>query len=166
MKLHTYTRFYSFKTELVTVTLRHNTKGHLKKGDWMSNKKGLNMKKVLLGVQMLAGLMLVVFGLNKFLHFITMAAPTPEMGAYLGALAATDFLFPLIAVIEITAGLAFLVNKYVSLMVLIVIPVMVNAFLAHLFLDPSGIGGAAFILFVLISIIVNHKDRYTEIFKA
>lgn len=124
------------------------------------------MKKVLLGVQVLAGLMLVVFGLNKFLHFIAMAAPAPEMGAYLGALAATGFLFPLIAVIEIVAGVAFLTNKYASLMVLFVTPVIVNAFLAHLFLDPSGIGGSAFIMLVLISIIVNNKDRYAEIFKA
>jgi len=124
------------------------------------------MKKVFLGVQVLAGLMLVVFGLNKFLQFIPMAAPTPEMGAYLGALGATGFLFPLIAVIEIVAGIAFLVNRYVALMVLIVIPVMVNAFLAHLFLDPAGIGGSAFIMLVLISIIVNHKERYAEVFKA
>ena len=124
------------------------------------------MKKVLLGVQVLAGLMLVVFGLNKFFQFIPMAAPAPEMGAYLGALAATGFLFPLIAVIEIVAGVAFLTNKYASLMVLFVTPVMVNAFLAHLFLDPAGIGGSAFIMLVLISIIVNHKDRYAEIFKA
>jgi len=124
------------------------------------------MKKVLLGVQMLTGLMLVVFGANKFLSFIAMAAPTAEMGAYLGALGATGFLFPLIAVIEIVAGLAFLSNKYVSLLVLFVTPVMLNAFLAHLFLDPAGIGGSAFIMLALISIIVNHKDRYSEIFKA
>ncbi|PHR53932.1 MAG: DoxX family protein [Arcobacter sp.] len=124
------------------------------------------MKKVLLGVQVLAGVMLVVFGLNKFLHFITMAAPAPEMGAYLGALGEIGFLFPLIAVIEILSGISFIMNKYVSLMVLFVTPVMVNAFLAHLFLDPAGIAGAAFILIALISIIVNHKERYAEIFKA
>ena len=124
------------------------------------------MKKVFLGIQILSGLMLVVFGANKFLHFIAMAAPAPEMGAYLGALGATGFLFPLIAVIEIVAGLAFVSNKYVSLMVLFITPVMVNAFLAHLFLDPAGIGGSAFIMLALISIIVNHKERYAEVFKV
>ena len=124
------------------------------------------MKKVYLGIQVVSGLMLLVFGLNKFLQFIPMGAPAPEMGVYLGALGATGFLFPLIAVIEIVAGLSFVINKYASLMVLIIMPVMVNAFLAHLFLDPAGIGGSAFILFALISIIVNHKERYAEIFKA
>jgi len=124
------------------------------------------MKKVFLAVQIIAGLMLVVFGLNKFLQFIPMAAPALEMGAYLGALGATGFLFPLIAVIEIVAGIAFVINKYVALMVLFIAPVMLNAFLAHLFLDPAGIGGSAFIMLILISIIINHKERYSEVFKA
>ena len=122
--------------------------------------------KVFLGIQMVAGLMLVVFGSNKFLHFIEMVPGTVEMGAYLGALGAAGFIFPLIAVIQILSGLAFLANKYVALMVLFVTPVMFNAFIAHLFLDPAGIGGSAFILFALISMIVNHKARYAEVFKA
>jgi len=124
------------------------------------------MKKVFLGIQVISGLMLVVFGLNKFLQFIPMAAPAAEMGAYLGALGATGFLFPLVAVIEIVSGIAFLLNKYVALMVLFITPVMVNAFLAHLFLDPAGIAGSAFILAALITVIVNHRARFTEVFKA
>jgi len=124
------------------------------------------MKKVFLGIQIISGLMLVVFGLNKFLQFIPMAAPAAEMGAYLGALGATGFVFPLIAVIEIVVGVAFVTDKYVALMVLFIAPVMVNAFLAHLFLDPSGIGGSAFIMLAIISIIVNHKERYAEVFRV
>jgi len=123
------------------------------------------MQKVFLGIQVVAGLMLVVFGLNKFLDFIPMAAPAPEMGTYMSALFATGFIFPLIAVIEIVSGLAFISNKFASFMVLIMAPVMVNALLAHLFLDPAGIGGAAFISFALIIIIIRNKDRYAEIFK-
>lgn len=123
-------------------------------------------EKVFLGFQILAGLMLIVFGLNKFLQFITMSPPAPAMGEYLGALFKTGFIFPLIAVIEILAGLSFVANKYASLMVIIVMPVMVNAFLAHLFLDPAGIGGSSFILAALLIIIIRHKDRYSEIFKA
>jgi putative oxidoreductase len=122
--------------------------------------------KVMLGIQVLAGVMLVVFGLNKFLHFIPMAQPAPEMGAYLGALAATGFLFPLIAVIEIAAGIAFLINKFVPLLVLFVTPVMLNAFLAHLFLDPAGIGGSAFIMAALFVIIFRHRERFKEVLCA
>ena len=121
--------------------------------------------KVLLGIQVIAGLMLIVFGLNKFLHFIAMGEPPAAMGEYLGALFKTGFLFPLIAVIEITAGVAFVSNKFAPLMVIILMPVMVNAFLAHLFLDPAGIGAAAFILTALIIIIVRNFERYRELFR-
>lgn len=121
--------------------------------------------KVFLGIQVIAGLMLIVFGLNKFLHFIAMGEPPAGMGEYLGALFKAGFIFPVIAVIEITAGLAFVSNKFAPLMVIIVMPVIVNAFLAHLFLDPAGIGGAAFILAALIIIIVRNFSRYKEIFK-
>lgn len=123
-------------------------------------------EKVVFGLQLLAGLMLVVFGLNKFLHFIS-HPPMPEaMGMYMGALAKSGFIFPIVAVIEIIAGIAFLSNKYVSLMAVVLMPVMVNAFLAHLFLDPAGIGGSAFLMIVLIVIMLKNKDRYSEILKA
>jgi len=122
--------------------------------------------KVFISVQVLIGLMLVVFGLNKFLHFIPMPPPAGEMGAYMGALFQTGFLFPLIAVIEIVAGLSLVANKFAPLMILVVIPVMVNAFLAHLFLDSAGIGGSAFILVGLVVSMVRHKERYTALLKA
>lgn len=123
------------------------------------------INKILIGIQVLAGLMLIVFGLNKFLHFIPMGEPPAGMGEYLGALFKTGFIFPVIAVIEIAAGVAFVSNKFAPLMVIILMPVIVNAFLAHLFLDPAGIGAAAFILTAMIIIIVRNFGRYREIFK-
>lgn len=122
--------------------------------------------KVFLGIQIVAGLMLVVFGLNKFLHFIPMGEPAPAMGEYMGALFKTGFLFPLIAVIEIVTGLAFVSNKFAALMAVIIMPVMVNAFLAHLFLDPAGIGPASFIIIAVLIVMLRFKDRYSGIFKV
>lgn len=122
--------------------------------------------KIFLGIQILSGLMLVVFGLNKFLHFMPMPPASPEMGEYMKALFATGFIFPIIAVIEILAGLAFIANKFTALMAVIVMPVMLNALLAHLFLDPAGIGGALFIVVAIIVVMIRYKERYREIFKA
>lgn len=122
--------------------------------------------KIFLGIQILSGLMLVVFGLNKFLHFMPMPPASPEMGEYMKALFATGFIFPIIAVIEILAGLSFIANKFTALMAVIVMPVMLNALLAHLFLDPAGIGGALFIVVAIIVVMIRYKERYREIFKA
>ncbi len=41
------------------------------------------MQKATLVVRILMGAMLIVFGLNKFLQFISMPPPAPEMGAIL-----------------------------------------------------------------------------------
>ena len=122
--------------------------------------------KVLMAVQIIAGLMLIVFGSNKFFGFLSMPPPAAEMGAFLGALFSTGYLLKVIAVVEIAAGLAFVLNKYVALMAVVLMPVMLNAFLAHLFLDPSGIGAAALIVVLTIIIMVGHKERYHAILQA
>ena len=122
--------------------------------------------KVFLGIQILAGLMLVVFGLNKFLNFIPMPPASAEMGAFMGALFATGYFMKLVAVVEIVAGLSFITNKFAALIAVVVIPVMLNATLAHLFLDPSGIGGAAILTLVIIIVMVHHKDAYSKILSS
>ena len=122
--------------------------------------------KILMGIQVLAGLMLVIFGANKFLQFMSMPPPPEAMMAFMSALFATEYMFPLIAVIEIVAGLAFLANKYASLAALVVLPVMVNALLAHLFLDPSGLGGALMLTVFIILVMIRHKEDYSSVLKA
>ena len=123
-------------------------------------------KKVYLGVRLVAGLMLVVFGSNKFLGFIDMQPGTLEMGAFMMALFKSGYLMKLVAVVEIVAGLSFLANKYTALMAVVLMPVMLNAFLVHLFLDPAGIAGAAVLLVFTILIMIENKARYKEILKA
>ena len=110
--------------------------------------------------------MLVVFGSNKFLGFIDMQPGSLEMGAFMMALFQSGYLMKLVAVVEIVAGLSFLANKYVALMAVVLMPVMLNAFLVHLFLDPSGIAGATVLLVFTILIMLENKGRYKDILKA
>lgn len=117
-------------------------------------------------IQIISGLMLLVFGLNIFLQFIPMGEPTPQMGEYMKALFATGFLFPLIGIIEILAGIAFIANRFTALLAIIILPVIINAFLAHLFLDLPGIGGSLFILIAIIIVMIRYKDRYKSLLKV
>ncbi|MDH5464785.1 MAG: hypothetical protein OEW60_04090 [Thiovulaceae bacterium] len=120
-------------------------------------------KKIFIGIQVLAGLMLVVFGSNKFFGFISMAPPAPEMGAFVGALFSTGYMKELVAVIEILAGVAFLANKYAALLAVVLMPVMLNALLAHLFLDPAGMGGALVLTLLTVGVMYTHREQYTRI---
>jgi len=118
------------------------------------------MDKVQLVVRLLFGLMLVVFGLNYFLHFLPMGEMNPSAGAFMGALMSTKFYFPVIKVIEIVAGLAFLTNQKVAFAAVIVFPVMIAAFLFHLGLDIAGIGGAAVAVAFNIFLLYTNRVKY------
>jgi putative oxidoreductase len=123
-------------------------------------------KKATLVVRLLLGLMMVVFGLNKFLEFMAMPESTPEMGAFMVALIDSGFVMPIVAVVEIIAGILFLTNKFTALAAVVLFPIMVNAFLAHLFLDPAGLGGAAMAIVMNVFLFFAYKEKYTELLKA
>ncbi|MCA9626242.1 MAG: DoxX family protein [Myxococcales bacterium] len=90
--------------------------------------------------RLVLGLLFTVFGLNGFLHFIP-NPPVPEAaGSFLGALAATGYMFPLIKGTEVVAGLALLSNRFVPLALIALSPIVVNIFAFHTLLAPAPIG--------------------------
>ncbi|MFY0650946.1 MAG: DoxX family protein [Cyclobacteriaceae bacterium] len=118
------------------------------------------MNKATLVTRLLLGLMLVVFGMNGFLNFLPQPEMGPEAGGFMGALVSTKFYFPVIKAIEVLAGISFLINKKVAFAAIAVFPVMVAAFLFHLGLDISGIGGAAVALTFNVILIIGNKEKY------
>ena len=95
--------------------------------------------KVFMVLRIVFGLMLLVFGLNKFFNFMD---PPPgvsaDAGAYFWALLNSKAIY-LVAVVEIVTGLSMLINKCGALMSLILMSVSVNAILFHAVLDPGNI---------------------------
>jgi putative oxidoreductase len=86
----------------------------------------------------LLGLIFLVFGLNGFLHFLPMAPPPGLAGQFLGALFLSHFLV-VVFVLELVGAILLLANRYVPLALLLLGPVIVNIFLFHLFMQPSGL---------------------------
>ena len=118
--------------------------------------------KVFMVIRILLGLFVLVFGLNKFFHFIPMEAPTGDAGAYFGALSSSKTLI-LVAIVEIAAGLALILNKFGALMALILMSVSVNAVLFHATLDPGNSAGAIALLVLNILALYGYKDKYKDI---
>jgi uncharacterized membrane protein YphA (DoxX/SURF4 family) len=82
------------------------------------------------------GLTFAVFGLNGFLGFMP-SPPVPEdAGAFLGALGATGYMFPMIKGAELVAGALLLAGRFVPLALILLAPVIVNIVLFHLVLTP------------------------------
>src|SRR3954468_21581266 len=74
--------------------------------------------------RVLMGLMFFVFGLNGFLNFF----PPPKTGMpeFAGALMKTGYMFPLIAGTQLLVGLLLLINRFVPLALVLIMPVLVN----------------------------------------
>jgi uncharacterized membrane protein YphA (DoxX/SURF4 family) len=87
--------------------------------------------------RVLLGLIFFVFGLNGFLHFIPAPPPGPEALAFVGALAATGYMFPLIKAIEVIAGVLLLSNRAVPFALVLLAPIVVNIAAFHIVLEPG-----------------------------
>lgn len=96
-------------------------------------------QKAPVAARLFLGGLFVLFGLNGFFHFLPMPAPPEKAGAFLGALAATGYMFPLIKTTEIVAGLALLSGRFVPLALTLLAPVVVNIVAYHGVLDPAGL---------------------------
>jgi putative oxidoreductase len=62
----------------------------------------------------LLGLIFLVFGLNGFVHFLSMPAPTGVAGQFMGALFVSHVLI-VIFVIQLIGAVLLLLNRYVPL---------------------------------------------------
>jgi len=85
-------------------------------------------------------ILMVVFGLNKFFGFITVAPPADETAqSFMGAIF-TSYLYILVAVAEIVGGVLLTVPRTKFLGWLLLLPVIFNIVAFHLAHDFIGNG--------------------------
>ncbi len=118
--------------------------------------------KVFMVLRILLGLFVLVFGLNKFFHFIPMEEMGEAAGNYFTALSATKTI-TVVAIVEIVAGLALIFNKYGALLTLILMSISVNAVLFHATLEPGSIAGALVLLILNLAVLYGYKDKYKDL---
>lgn len=94
----------------------------------------------------LLGLLFFVFGLNGFLNFMPMPPLAGPAGDFIGALAASGYMFPLIKGTEVLAGALLLAGRLVPLALVLLAPIIVNIVAFHLILAPGSYGMLALIV--------------------
>jgi uncharacterized membrane protein YphA (DoxX/SURF4 family) len=108
------------------------------------------------------GLIFFVFGLNGFFGFLPQPPMPPAAGAFLGALAATGYMFPLIKATEVISGALLLGNRFVPLALLLLAPVVVNIVAFHSFLaSPNPIEIA--VLIGELYLAWSYRDAYRSV---
>ena len=101
--------------------------------------------KINIGLQAFLGFAFLVFGLNKFLGFLPPPELSDQAGAFFGALAATGYMLPLVALVEIITGAMLLARRFSALALVLLAPLSVNIILFHFALDMAG-GVPAYVL--------------------
>ena len=111
------------------------------------------------------GLAMLVFGANKFLHFM----PNPELpeaaGAFMGALDGSGYIFPILGIAYIVAGLCLVLNKAVPFALIVLVPISINIVAFHAKFAPEGILFAAIVAVLNLLLIYTNWDRFKSLFE-
>lgn len=93
-------------------------------------------------VKIALGILLLIFGANKFLHFIPLPPMVGPAGDFMNSLGATGYVLPIVGLLEIFVGAMLLLKKWVPFVLILLAPISINIVLFHLFLDIPGVGAA------------------------
>jgi len=117
-------------------------------------------------ISILLGVLLITFGLNKFLNFM----PVMELSApgleFMGAFVKIGYGMSVVAVVEIIAGVLIAFNMYRALALVALFPIMLNALLFHMFLDPENMLPAVLAILMNVFLMYAVRDKYEPLFQV
>lgn len=117
-------------------------------------------------VRVLLGLLLLFSSVSYFFHLFPEPELTGDMKTFNEGLAASKYLIPLVKVIELLCGVAFVSGKFIRLANIVFLPVSVNILLTHVFLAPEGLAIAAFVFLANVFLIYRYWDSYKGMLTA
>lgn len=124
-------------------------------------------QKVTRIISVLLGIMLIIFGINKFLNFMPAPENMPESASnFMKAMIDTGYLFKFIGLVEIVSGILLLINKWVPFALLIIAPVTLNIIMFHLMLDVADILPGAIIFILLVYLFRANWSKFSPLFKS
>jgi putative oxidoreductase len=133
----------------------------------MDSSKSSNIPVLI--ARIILGLIFFVFGLNFFLHFIpNNTQPEGKAAAFLGGLFQSGYIFPLIKVIETICGVLLLANRYIALVLVILMPISINILLFHSVLQTGGMPITISLLIIISQLYLAwaYRDYYKQLFIA
>jgi uncharacterized membrane protein YphA (DoxX/SURF4 family) len=114
----------------------------------------------------LLGFVFALFGLNKLVPFLPEPAMLGAPAQFFGALFATGYMIPLLAITEIVAGLLLLSGRYVPLALALLAPVVVNILGFHTFLVRGGFPVPLIVTALEIYLAWSYRDAFAPMLRA
>ena len=117
--------------------------------------------KILFVVSLLFGLMMINAGLNKFFNYMPVPEDLPqEMVDLMECMMAFSWLMPLVAIVEIVAGILVIFPKTRALGAIIIFPIVVGILLTHLINEPSGLPVGIVVFAINIWMLIDNRAKY------
>jgi len=113
----------------------------------------------------LLGFIFFVFGLNGFLHFIPQPPLPPGPGADFAAALFVSRYLVVVLLLEIIPAVLLFTNRYVPLALVLLGPVIVNIFLFHAFMAPSGLPLALVVIVLWLLVAASVRSAFTGLFQ-
>ncbi len=105
-----------------------------------------------------------------FLGPLEPALFTPEGFIYLEALRGSGFIWPAVGIVSFFCGTCLLLNRFVGLAAVVLMPISLNFLLFHLFYDPSfphAFGLQSYFLFLAnIYFLWRERKRYEAVLRS
>lgn len=117
-------------------------------------------------VRSIFGLLLVAGPLATALHLVPQPALPLRAAAFMGALATTGYMLPLLWSSEIVCGLLLLSGFLVPFALVMLAPVIVNIVAFHVFLAPSGMPPAIVVSTLEIFLAWRYREAFRPLFRT
>ncbi|HEY8920892.1 MAG TPA: DoxX family membrane protein [Chitinophaga sp.] len=117
--------------------------------------------KILFVLCLLAGLMFINAGLDKFFHYMPVPKDMPEKMVKAGmAFAEIGWLMPLVGAIEILGGLLLIFSRTRALGAIVILPVLTGILLANISMAPAGLPIVFALIAIVLWVIIDNREKY------
>jgi len=120
---------------------------------------------VTMGLRIVFGIFMLVFGLNKFLNFMPFPPIPGDGGTLMGIYFSSGFM-KIIGVLEILGGLLLIAGKFVPLALTFMVAILFNAMIFHVLHAPATIIGAIAGMVMSLALVYFNRDGFKSIFSA
>src|SRR5690606_297742 len=108
---------------------------------------------------------LILFGLNQFLHFLPDSTYPDEAQALVHAFQHSGYIFYAVGTVQMVLGIMLLTNRCIPLGLLFFAPILVNVLLFHICVDIAGFPKVLPTLLLYTYFIFRYKSLFTSLFK-
>ncbi len=115
-------------------------------------------------LRIILALILLVFGVNKFLEFIPAPELSSEASDFMGSLVDTGYVLYFLGILEIGIGILLLLKKWVPFALLVLVPISVNILMFHIFMDLPDILQAIVVAGLNAVLIMKYWKAYRPLF--